>query len=611
MSLLDALTQPPEPLTHGQRATLVAATVVAAGSRFLARGHSMWDWDEALFCLGVRDYNVVQHHAHPPGYPLFVAAAKLVRFAVHSDLLAIQIVVMLSGAALLPLLFLFAREARFPFAAAFGGALIFVFLPNVWIYSGSAMSDVPSLAITLLACALLLRGCRSSGAYIAGAICLGIAAGIRPQALMVGVACGVIATVIRWRLNRRVVVAAALLGATVVAAGYVGAAAASDPPGAYLGAVRMQSQWVRNVDSYHNPGRTPLRRLVPLFFYRPVAANAVEIVAILAALGAIFGIATRRLPTLIALATFVPFAVFAWLMLDATAVSRYAIGYMPLHAMLAADALSVGAAALGRARSGRAHTTVPIAASVILAASLAWWTWPAAKRIRANDAPPIAAIRWVMHNAWPGAGTVFVHKGFGPFAEYFLGPYEKRFFESVSEVPFGGYVEPAFILTGELSKAAGAHLFARPHDRLWRIVRPRYFEASVVPASDLVRFGRGWHDAEGDGVNNWRWMTASSETILPPAGPRGQLALRLYVPLDTLPTAPAIEVTFNGAFVERFVATTPEVEKSWTVACREGAANELRITISGTVVPARAHPGGDARELGLKLLAITWQPSTR
>jgi len=606
MSVLDALAQPPAPLTRGQRAALVAATVVTAGSRFLARGHSMWDWDEALFCLGVHDYNVVQHHPHPPGYPLFLAAAKLVRFAVHSDLLALQIVVMLSGAVLLPLLFFFAREARFPFATAFGGALIFVFLPNVWIYSGSAMSDVPSLALTLLACALLLRGCRSGRAYIAGAVCLGLAAGIRPQALLVGVACGAIATFVQWRRNGRVVAAAALLGAGVVAACYAGAAMASDPSGSYIGAVRLQSKWVRNIDSYHNPGRTPLGQLAPLFFYKPVAANAVQLVSILAAIGVLLGIAMRRFATLITMATFVPFAIFAWLMLDPTAASRYAIGYMPLHALLAADALAI---AFARVRWGR--EIVPAAAGVLLAASLAFWTWPAAKRIRANDAPHIAAMRWVLHNAWPGAGTIFVHNGFGPFAEVLLPAYEKRYFESSDDIPSGGYVEPAYILTGELSKAADAHVFARPHDRLWRIVRQRYFEASVIPAWDLVRFGRGWHDAEGDGVNNWRWMTASAEVLLPPAGARSQLSLQFYVPMDALPQPPSIEVTLNGALVERFTADALEMKKSWTVAGREGGgANELRISTSGAIVPARAHPGGDTRELGLKLLAITWQPST-
>jgi hypothetical protein len=417
----------------------------------------------------------------------------------------------------------------------------------------------------------------------------------------VGVACGAIATVVQWRQNRRVVIAAALLGAVTIAACYLGAAAASDPPGSYLGAVRLQSKWVRNVDSYHNAGRAPLRQLAPLFFYKPVAANVVELVSILAALGAVLGIATRRVSTLIALATFVPFAIFAWLMLDPTALSRYAIGYMPLHALLAADALAI---AFSRLRGGK--EIVPAAASVILAASLAWWTWPATKRVRANDAPHIAAMRWVRHNAWPGAGTVFVHNGFGPFAEYLLPAYEKRYFEAYDDIPSGGYVEPAFILTGGLSKAADAHVFARPHDRLWRIVRQRYFEASVIPAWSMVRFGRGWHDAEGD----WRWMTASSETTLPPAGARSQLTMQFYVPLDALPAPPAIEVTLNGTLVERFVPTALEMKKSWTVAGRaDGGANELRITTSGAIVPARTHPGGDTRELGLKLWAITWQPS--
>src|ERR1051325_9769670 len=170
MRFLDVLRTPPAPLGRGKKIALVVGSVVAALSRTLARGHSMWDWDEALFCLGMRDYNVVQHHPHPPGYPLFIVMGRLVKLFVHSDLLALQIVVMLIVAALVPLVVFFAREARFPFATAFGGALVFVFLPNVWIYGGSAMSDVPSLALTILACALLLRGCRSGGSYIAGAI---------------------------------------------------------------------------------------------------------------------------------------------------------------------------------------------------------------------------------------------------------------------------------------------------------------------------------------------------------------------------------------------------------------------------------------------------------
>src|SRR5207247_4394410 len=129
----------------------------------------------------------------------------------------------------------------------------------------------------------------------------------------VGMACGAVATIIGWRRSPRVVIVAALLGAVIVAASYVGAAAASDPPGLYLAAVRTQSRWVRNVDSYHNPGRPPLPTLAPLFFYRPVAANVVQIVSILAALGIIAGLIARRNPPPLTVATFLPFATCPWM----------------------------------------------------------------------------------------------------------------------------------------------------------------------------------------------------------------------------------------------------------------------------------------------------------
>ena len=168
-------------------------------------------------------------------------------------------------------------------------------------------------------------------------------------------------------------------------------------------------------------------------------------------------------------------------------------------------------------------------------------------------------------------------------------------------------MEPAFILVGQAVKAGDAQVFARPRGRLWRIVRQRYFETAVLPMWDLVRFGAGWHDPESDGETTFRWMKRSSMIMLPSAGQRAVLTLRLYVPIDALPSPPTIEVEFNGVPVERFVAARAEIEKSWILPSRL-ETNRLRITTSESIVPARAHPGGDTRELGLKLLAVTWHP---
>src|SRR5688500_15714173 len=71
------LSLPPERLARGERRAIVIATAVVAFTRLLALARGPWDWDEMLFLLGLRDYDVALHHPHPPGFPLFVLAAKL------------------------------------------------------------------------------------------------------------------------------------------------------------------------------------------------------------------------------------------------------------------------------------------------------------------------------------------------------------------------------------------------------------------------------------------------------------------------------------------------------------------------------------------------------
>ena len=602
-SLADA----PEPLMANQRRALWIAGVLVATSRFAARGHSMWDWDEALFCLSVRNFDVASHHPHPPGYPLFVAAAKLVRLGTHSDFRALQFVVMAGAIALFPILFTFAREARFPFAAAFGGALIYVFLPNVWVYGGSVMSDIPAVALTLFACALLLRGCRSAPAYLLGALVLGAAAAVRPQALLIGGVPAVIATVHRLRHSWRQVAVAACLGAATIVAAYGGAALASASPAAYLRAVRHQQSWVHDVDSYHNPYRPPLRSIAGTVFLFPTGSREVEIVSILAVAGAILAIIARRGAGLLTMATFAPFAVFAWLMLDLSAMSRYAIGYMPMHALLAADLIVFAGSLIRRPRFIRA--AVVHGGSAALALACAIWTWPALRQLRRNDAPPAAAMHWLQHNTYAGAGTLFIHDGFGPFADYFLPGYDVRFFEDMAQIPLGGFVQPAYIAYPGIRRSAYAHTWVRPHGRLWKIVRSRYFEATVVPIWDAVRYVSGWHDQEGSGEHTWRWMKRSGVIVVPPMPVAGRLTVNFYVPLDLVTPPPTIEVVLNGVVVERIVPTEADVRRSWEVPSRDAVPNELRLTTSATVIPARFGRSTDARELGLRMDSVSWRPA--
>ena len=61
-----ALKQPPVPLTGAERLAAWVLTLVVAATRWPAVSLTLWDWDEALFALALRDYDVVGHHPHPP-----------------------------------------------------------------------------------------------------------------------------------------------------------------------------------------------------------------------------------------------------------------------------------------------------------------------------------------------------------------------------------------------------------------------------------------------------------------------------------------------------------------------------------------------------------------
>ena len=46
---------------------------------------SLEDLDSINFALGVRNFDVTQHQPHPPGYPVFILAAKILHVILPSD----------------------------------------------------------------------------------------------------------------------------------------------------------------------------------------------------------------------------------------------------------------------------------------------------------------------------------------------------------------------------------------------------------------------------------------------------------------------------------------------------------------------------------------------
>lgn len=423
------------PLTRHERMAFIVLSVIVALTRFLAISRSLWDWDEALFVLALRDYDVAAFHPHPPGFPLFIAAAKLLPL---EPFRALQTIAVVSSLFVFPAAFFLARELRANAFVACSSGLLLALMPNVWFYGGTAFSDVPSMVLSLAACALLLRGCRSDRALLGGCVVLGIAAGIRPQNLLIGLAPFVIAFLCR----RRTAMVGAGLIALIVIASYGGAAIATGDVAAYRTAIAEHGKYIRETDSFLSDIRPSLIKVADDFFLRPFRAPVINVIVILLAL---VGLIRRRPPAIYALMIFGPFLIFAWLFLDFHSASRFSVAYMPLFAILTAEGMD-----------NRARLSLIAGASAVML----MWMLPVLTIVRSTDSPPVLAMKYIDLVADPKTTRVDVDPRLGAHAAVYL----------------QGYNGPNVI---KLREGTGEQNFTRPRERLAGVARPRYFEISV------------------------------------------------------------------------------------------------------------------------------------
>ena len=591
----------PDPATRSHRLVIALLTAVVAASRVWGRARSPWDWDEMLFTMALDDFDVPNHHPHPPGFPLFIATAKVIRALGVSHFISLQSLALIAGLVLVPAMYFLCRELRLPAETAIAATAFFAFLPNVWFFGETAFSDVPSIVLVIIACALLLRGCRSSWAFIAGAVLLGVAAGYRPQNLTIGFVPALIAVWCQLRARRFVVVlAGALAGLGIVVAAYGFAARASGGWKPFREAVDAHQVYITSVDSFRNPNRPPLRDLIDDFFVRPFRGPVVNIpLTLFALISFIAALARRRWPILIIIGAFGPFALAAWLVLDHMSASRFSIGYMPLLAVLAADGVFIASSLAGRAQRRVAYA---LCAAVVAAMIL--WVTPAINVPRSRVSPPMQAVRWVGANV-PRGAVLYVDGGMGPFAEFYLRDFTRR---SITDgIPLARMgAQGGWFLAEGVNHRAGARNFAWDRDRLWNVARHRYFETFVAPVSDQAQFGAGWYGEEREGSAAVRWMGRSALLTLPAAPPQARLRLRLFAPLHVLPQKPNVEISLNNRVLERFEITDAYTDKVFDVRPFTSLSNEMRITTDQVVNPARLNLGADQRDLGLRLDNLEW-----
>ena len=301
---------------------------------------SLGDVDAINFALGVRDFDIARHQPHPPGYPVFIAAAKASTAAARAagvaapEVRGLALLSAVAGAALIPLLFWLTLSIARDTTVAVWAAVLTALSPLVWFNAVRPLSDLTGLAAVVGAQALFATVIAGRGrpgaarALLAGAFVAGLAVGIRSQSFvltfpLLALALAIPGTRLRGA-DRIAAVAAAAAGGLLWGLPLLLASGGLD---AYLGALRNQAGedfggvvmlWTAR------SARAAIDALARTFLW-PWGAPAVGVaVVVVAAGGAARMLRRQPLGLAIVAAAFVPYAAFH-LLFQETLTTRYAL----------------------------------------------------------------------------------------------------------------------------------------------------------------------------------------------------------------------------------------------------------------------------------------------
>jgi hypothetical protein len=380
---------------------------------------------------------------------------------------------------------------------------------------------------------------------------------------------------------------------------FVSAAIATGSWERYMSAIHAHAEYIARIDSYRSPERPPLWRIFDRFFIKqyqsPVLSVATSLFVLISIVGAIRQ-RDRRIGV-IALA-FTPFAVSAWLMLDRFSINRFAIGYIPLFAILAADGIE-------RATARRRNLEVVVGGALILAFVI--FAWPALTVVRTTDSPTVSAVRAVRQHLDFARDELYVGFAMVPFIEYLEPDLPWTRILEERAYPLSETSKRPWLLAEVVWTHPSGYVFTRAHERLWHIARRHYFDVALEPFAAMPKYGDGWYLPEKSGHDETRWMGAHSTTILP--GRTGESVIRLLydIPDELMPQHPTVTVKLNGTIIAREQPADAHPEKEWHVnPAPNNAPNVLEIDIDRTINPKKQKVGDDPRDLGLRVRFFAW-----
>lgn len=146
------------------------------------RSKGLDDWDSVQFALGVKKFNLFAHAPHPPGYPLYIFAGKVLVFLGMDVVKALTVVACLGGG-LFTAAWFFICSRQFGRAMGWLMAAAIALAPMLWMTATKVLTDAPASAFLAveLAAVMVYRDRRSLRWIVLAAVAGAIGAGLRPQ----------------------------------------------------------------------------------------------------------------------------------------------------------------------------------------------------------------------------------------------------------------------------------------------------------------------------------------------------------------------------------------------------------------------------------------------
>ena len=160
---------------------------VTSALYFISRSPGLDEIDSVNFAMGIREFNLLQHQPHPPGYPLLIFLGWIgVNLFGASPEISLHFISALGGGLFVAVWFLIMR-LQFSERLAWWVTSCLAITPVIWMTATRVLSDSLAaglISVEILAAICFLRSGRRS-ALLSAALFGAAAAGTRPQLILV------------------------------------------------------------------------------------------------------------------------------------------------------------------------------------------------------------------------------------------------------------------------------------------------------------------------------------------------------------------------------------------------------------------------------------------